>query len=141
YRTFADSAPQPFLDRIDIRTGEKARLFTSARDQYEQVVAALDCDLAAALVTRESPTSVPDVYRRDMKSGTLTKLTNNKDVTPEITAAQRQMFQVARADGYKFWINVTLPGDWKPGTKLPTFIWFYPSEYTDQAGYDRSKRT
>src|SRR5207247_9107625 len=69
YRTFADSAPQPFLDRIDIRTGEKARLLPSARDQYEQVVAALDRDLAAALVSRESPTSVPDVYRRDMKSG------------------------------------------------------------------------
>jgi dipeptidyl aminopeptidase/acylaminoacyl peptidase len=48
---------------------------------------------------------------------------------------------VTRADGYKFWVTVTLPRDWKPGNKLPGFIWFYPYEYTDQAGYDRSKRT
>jgi dipeptidyl aminopeptidase/acylaminoacyl peptidase len=141
YRTFNDSAPQPFLDRIEIRTGTKTRVFTSALDQFEQVSAALDPDFEAAVLTRESSTAVPDSYRRDMKSGTLTKLTNNRDYSPEITNAQRQMFQVTRADGYKFWVTVTLPRDWKPGTKPPGFIWFYPYEYTDQAGYDRSKRT
>jgi dipeptidyl aminopeptidase/acylaminoacyl peptidase len=141
YRAFGDSAPQPFLDRIEIRTGQKTRLFTSARDQFEQVVAALDPDFATAVITRESPTTVPDSYRRDMQSGALTKLTSNQDYTPEITNAQRQMIPVTRADGYKFWVNVTLPADWKPGTRLPGFLWFYPYEYTDQAGYDRTKRT
>jgi dienelactone hydrolase len=141
YRAFSDSAPQPFLDRIEIRTGTKNRLFTSALDQFEQVTAALDPDFDVAVISRESATAVPDAYRRDMKSGTLTKLTNNRDYTPDITNAQRQLFQVARPDGYKFWVNVTLPRDWKPGTKLPAFIWFYPYEYTDQAGYDRTKRT
>ena len=141
YHTFSDSAPQPFLDRIEIRTGQKTRLFTSAVDQFEQVTASLDPDFDSVVLSRESAKTVPDSYRRDMKSGTLTKLTNNRDYTPEITNAQRQMFQVTRADGYTFWVTVTLPRDWKPGTKLPGFIWFYPYEYTDQAGYDRSKRT
>jgi dipeptidyl aminopeptidase/acylaminoacyl peptidase len=63
------------------------------------------------------------------------------DYSPEITNAQRQMFLVTRADGYHFWANVTLPKDFKPGAKVPGFIWFYPYEYTDQAGYDRTKRT
>ena len=141
YHTFTDSAPQPFLDRIEIRTGQKTRLFTSAPNQYEAVVAALDPDFDMAVMTRESPTVVPDAYRRDLKAGTVTKLTNNRDYTPEITNAKREMFQVTRADGRKFWVTVTLPADWKPGTKPPGFIWFYPYEYTDQAGYDRSKRT
>ena len=141
YRTFNDSAPQPFLDRIEIRTGQKTRLFTSAPDQFEQVAAPLDPDFDAAIITRESATTVPDSYRRDMKSGQLAKLTNNRDYSPEITNAQRQMFQVTRPDGYKFWVNVTMPRDWKPGTRLPAFIWFYPYEFTDQAGYDRTKRT
>ena len=139
--TFNDSAPQPFLDRVEIRTGQKTRLFTSALDQYEQVSAALDPEFETAVITRESATTVPDSYRRDMKTGALAKLTNNRDYTPEITNAQRQMFQVARPDGYKFWVTVTLPTGWKPGSKLPAFIWFYPYEYTDQAGYDRTKRT
>jgi len=141
YRAFGDSAPQPFLDRIEIRTGQKTRLFTSALEQFEQVTASLDPDFDVAIITRESPATVPDAYRRDMKTGALSKLTNNRDYTPEITNAQRQMFQVTRPDGYKFWVNVTLPSDWKPGTRLPTMIWFYPYEFTDQAGYDRSKRT
>lgn len=141
YRAFGDSAPQPFLDRIEIRTGQKTRLFTSTMDTFEQVTASLDADFEHAIVTRESQTTVPDSYRRDMKSGAYTKLTNNRDYSPEITNAQRQMFQVARADGYRFWVNVTLPKDWKAGNRIPGFIWFYPYEYTDQAGYDRTKRT
>jgi dipeptidyl aminopeptidase/acylaminoacyl peptidase len=142
YRTYSDSAPQPFLDRIEIRTGQKTRLFTSARDQFEQVTATLDPEFDVAIVTRESPTTVPDSYRRDMKTGALTKLTNNRDYSPEITNAQRQIIPVTRPDGYRFWINVTLPSDWKQGSpRLPTFLWFYPYEFTDQAGYDRTKRT
>ena len=141
YRTYNDSAPQPFLDRIEIRTGQKTRLFTSAADQFEQVTAALDPDFDAAVITRESTKTVPDAYRRDMKSGTISKLTSNRDYSPEITNAQRQVFQVTRPDGYRFWVNVTLPSDWKPGNKLPALIWFYPYEFTDQAGYDRTKRT
>lgn len=141
YRTFSDSAPQPFLDRVEIGTGQKTRLFTSTPDEFEQVTASLDPDFESAIITRESPTTVPDSYRRDMKLGALTRLTSNRDYTPEITSAQRQMFQVARPDGYRFWVNVTLPRDWKPGTSVPAFIWFYPREYTDQAGYERTVRT
>ena len=141
YRAFGDSAPQPFLDRIEIRTGTKNRLFLSARDQFEQVVAPLDANFDVAIISRESPKTVPDSYRRDMRSGELVKLTSNRDYSPEITNAQRQMIPVTRADGYKFWVNVTLPADWQPGTRLPGFLWFYPYEYTDQAGYDRTKRT
>ena len=140
YRTYADSAPQPFLDRVEIRTGQKTRLFTSARDQYEQVVAPLDDEFATAIVSRESPRDVPDAYRRDMKSGAMTKLTNNRDYSPEITNAQKQVFPVTRADGYRFMVTVTLPQDWKPGTRLPALFWFYPREYTDQGGYDRTLR-
>ena len=84
---------------------------------------------------------VPDSYVRDMQSGGLRKLTNNQDVTPEITRAQRRQVQITRADGYKFWAEVTLPADWRPGQRLPAMFWFYPREYTDQYEYDRSRRT
>ena len=141
YRTYADSAPQPFLDRIEIRTGEKTRLFTSARDQYEEVVAPLDPDFTLAIVARESPTDPTDYFRRDMRSGVLTQLTNNRDYSPEITNAPRERVLVTRADGYRFWVNVTLPVGWRPGTRLPALFWFYPREYTDQSGYDRTLRS
>lgn len=140
YRAFADSAPQPFLDRVEIRTGQKTRLFTSERDQYERVVAALDPEFSLAIVSRESPKDPTDYFRRDMRSGSLTQLTNNRDYSPEITNAPKQRIPVTRADGYRFWVNVTLPNDWRPGTRVPALFWFYPREYTDQSGYDRTLR-
>ena len=35
------------------------------------------------------------------------------------------------------YVNVTLPEDWRPGTRLPALFWFYPREYTSQEAYDR----
>lgn len=134
-------APRPFVDRVEIRTGTKSRVFQSAADVYEDVTLPLDDDYTAVLLVRESPTMVPDSWVRDLASGTLTRLTNNTDVTPEITAAQRKLVQVERVDGVKFWTTVTLPADWKPGTRLPAMFWFYPREYTDQESYDRTRRT
>ena len=49
--------------------------------------------------------------------------------------------QVTRADGKKLWVNVTLPPDYREGTRLPAMFWFYPYEYTDQEAYDRTQRT
>ncbi|HKW08767.1 MAG TPA: prolyl oligopeptidase family serine peptidase [Gemmatimonadaceae bacterium] len=141
YHTWSDSAPRPFVDRVEIKTGKKDRVFFSSADVFERVAAPLDDDFTRAIVVRESSTMVPDSYVRDIKTGQLTQLTHNKDYAPEISQAMRKRVQVTRADGYKFFVDVTLPRDYKEGTRLPAFFWFYPSEYTDQAGYDRTKRT
>ena len=140
FHTWSDSAPRPFIDRVEIKTGKKERVFQSAADVYERVAAPLDDDFARAIVVRESPTMVPDSYLRDMKSGQVTQLTHNRDYAPEISQAIRKRVPVTRADGYKFFVDLTLPRDYKEGTRLPAFFWFYPYEYTDQAGYDRTKR-
>ena len=141
YRTYSDSAPRPFIDKIEIKTGKKERLFFGSTEVFERVAAPLDDDFTRAIVVRESPSMVPDSYLRDIKSGQLTKLTSNKDYAPEISQAQRKRVPVTRADGYRFFVDLTLPRDYRPGTRLPAFFWFYPSEFTDQAGYDRTKRT
>jgi dipeptidyl aminopeptidase/acylaminoacyl peptidase len=138
---YLEQSPRPFLDRVEIRSGQKTRLFESAADAYEQVASVLDDDATQLVVSRESATSVPDYYLRDVASGRSTQLTHNVDYTPEVTRAQRRMVPVTRADGYRFWVNVTLPESWRPGARLPAMFWFYPYEYTDQASYDRTKRT
>src|SRR5690606_15706842 len=76
----------------------------------------------------------------DVASGSLTKLTQNRDYSPEVTALERRMVPVTRVDGVKFWVEVTLPPNWG-GDRLPALFWFYPREFTDQEAYDRSKRT
>ena len=46
-------------------------------------------------------------------------MTENRDVTAEVTRLPRKLIQVTRADGYKFWVNVTLPQNYRAGTRLP----------------------
>jgi dipeptidyl aminopeptidase/acylaminoacyl peptidase len=141
FKTWQDSAPHGFVDKVEIKTGQKSRVFEGRPDMYETVTAALDDDFSKFVVARESPTQVTDAYLRDGTSGQYTKLTSNKDYTPEFTAAIRKRIPVTRADGYKFIVNLTLPPDYRAGTRLPAMFWFYPYEFTDQAGYDRTLRT
>jgi dipeptidyl aminopeptidase/acylaminoacyl peptidase len=135
-----EQAPRPWMDRLDITSGARTRVFESADGGYDSFVAALDDDLAQYIFTRESRTTIQDAWLRDVASGTTRKLTSNVDVAPEVTGAVFKRFQVVRPrDGYRFWTEVTLPSDWRPGTRLPGVIWFYPREYASLVDYERSR--
>ena len=140
-RDWQQEAPRPFVDRVDIATAKKTRVFESAPDVYEDLVAPLDDDFARIVTMRQSRTTLPDAYLRDTRSNTLTQLTHNVDYLPEFTQAIRKKVRVTRVDGTYFYVDVTLPRDYKEGTRLPAMFWFYPYEYTDQASYDRTLRT
>ena len=133
-------APRPWIDKLDFESGQRARIFDAPADSYDEFVTALDDDYSQFIYTHESATVVPDAWLKTVATGTTTKLTSNRDVAPEVTQAQRKRMLVTRPrDGLKFWVDVTMPADWRPGTRLPGIIWFYPREYTTQAEYDRSK--
>lgn len=140
-RDYLANAPREFLDKVEIASGKKTRAFDGAKDAAETLGALLDDDASVAIVTRESPTTVPNAFLRDMKTGAVTQLTKNVDPAPDFTALQRRRVIVTRPDGIKFLVRVTLPANYVAGTKLPGMFWFYPYEYTDQAGYDRTLRT
>jgi dipeptidyl aminopeptidase/acylaminoacyl peptidase len=141
FRDYLQNAPREFVDKVEIATGKKTRLFDAAKDAAETVGTPLDDDFSQAIVVRESATQVADSYLKNMATGAVTKLTNNKDYTPEFTGAIRKRITVTRADGYHFVVKLTLPADYKAGTRLPAMFWFYPYEYTDQASYERTLRT
>ena len=133
--------PRPWVDRLDIETGQRTRVFDNTDPKaYDVFVASLDDDYSQFLYTHESPTVITDVYLRDTKANTSRKVTANKDVASDVTGAIAKRLTVTRPrDGLKFFVDVTLPKGWTPGTKLPGIIWFYPREYTGQASYDSSK--
>jgi dienelactone hydrolase len=140
-RNYLENIPRPFVDKVSIATGGKTRLYEGPAEISETLTAPLDDDFAAAVVVRESATEVPNAYRRELKTGALTRLTDNRDLTPEFTSLLRKRIVVTRADGIKFVVRVTLPAGYRAGTRLPGMFWLYPYEYTDQAGYDRSLRS
>ncbi|MGH7503056.1 MAG: S9 family peptidase [Longimicrobiales bacterium] len=133
-------APKAFIDRVNIRTGDKSRVWESNNNGVtERISEILDIDAGSYIVSREAPAQVTQSYR--VANGQSTQLTHNRDLFPDLTSAQRHSFIVARPDGFKFKVNVTLPADYQQGTRLPAMFWFYPREYTDQEDYDETGRT
>jgi len=139
HEEYLENAPQPFIDRVEIRSGEKDRVFLSNPDTEEDPTAILDDEASQIVVTRQSPAMHPDSWLFDTDSGDMTKLTNNMDYNNTITRAQRERFKVRRADGFEFWVEVTLPSDWN-NEPLPGIIWHYPREYDDQEDYNEGLR-
>jgi dipeptidyl aminopeptidase/acylaminoacyl peptidase len=128
--------PKPYIDKVNVKTGDKVRLFQGKGEMLETIDAVDGDDVKLVFTTRQKADVVPDSYATDLKDGKTTKLTNNVDHTPWYNQLQVQRYQVTRVDGFKFWVKVTTPA--KHGGKLPALFWIYPKEYADQAAYNRA---
>ena len=131
--------PVSWVDKLDIETGARARVFESAPGTAESVVAPLDDDYSKVIVSHETPIEVPNSFLVDTRTGSKVKLTNNVDLMPEVSQAIRKRLWATRPDGVRFEVDVTLPRDYKEGTRLPGIIWFYPTEVSTQQAYDQGR--
>ena len=137
---WSSRAPRPWTDRIDFETGARTRVFDAPADAFERVVTPLDDDYSQYVFTRQTATTIEDAYFRDARAGTTRRLTNAVDVAPEVTGALRKRVRVTRPrDGFRLWVDVTFPRDWKAGSDTPGIIWFYPREYATEQAYERSR--
>jgi dipeptidyl aminopeptidase/acylaminoacyl peptidase len=133
----ANHKPQPFVDRVAIRTGSTTRLFEGAADTFDDPLVTLDPDVSRLIVSRESKTMVPDSYLWTRTTRQMENLTNNKDPYPEITRAERVDYSFTRGDGVKVHGRISLPLNYRQGTRVPAVFWTYPREFEDEAAYQR----
>jgi dienelactone hydrolase len=132
--------PKTFVDRVTIKTGEKARIFEgSNQDQYETVSTILDPDAKTFIISRQSPTETPQSFL--VTGATRKQLTQNTDIAPDLTKAPKLRIPITRPDGFHFTVRVTMPVGWTAGQKMPAIFWVYPSEYETQEAHDRTDRT
>jgi dipeptidyl aminopeptidase/acylaminoacyl peptidase len=122
---------RPFIDRLNLKTLEKERLFRSDSKSYEIVVGPLD-DQAKQILTRyETPADPPNYYVRDLKSDAKRTLTAFKDPQPQMRGVTHQLITYERKDGVKLAGTLYLPPGYRPGTRLPVILWAYPREFGD----------
>jgi len=131
---------RPFLDRLNIRTLEKKRLFQSAEARFERFNDFLGNSRRLILISSESPTEPPNYVRLDLQSGKRAQLTDFKDPAPLLAGLKKQLIKYKRPDGVELSGTLYLPPGYKEGTRLPAVVWAYPREYTDSrvAGQVRS---
>lgn len=125
---------RPYLDKVNIKTGKKIRIFEGKGEMAESIDAVDGDDVTMVFTSRQNRETPPNTFATDLKSGNATQLTNNVNQHPWFQKLKTERIQFTRVDGFRFNGRVTLPPDAKG--KLPALLWIYPREYADQAAYN-----
>jgi dipeptidyl aminopeptidase/acylaminoacyl peptidase len=138
---FRADGQRPFLDRVELATGKKTRIYESDADHLEPVLVLLAADGKRFITLRQSNREAPNYFARKAGEKLGKKLSDYTDPAPALTASQRIQFKFMRPDSV--WLNAeaVLPADWKPGTKLPTIFWVYPNDYRSAAAASQNRRS
>lgn len=136
YLIGAGASPQgerPFLDRLNLQTLEKQRLFQSEAPYYEYPTALLDNRAERFLTRRETQTSPPNLVLH--QGSQVTQLTHFTPPVPELARVSKELIRYKRSDGVELTGTLYLPPDYRPGQDpaLPVLMWAYPAEYKSAA--------
>ncbi len=134
YMQGAGASPQgdrPFLDRFNLKTLASERVWQSDTESYESIVAILDDGATRVMTRRETKATPPNYMTRDLAARTSRAITNFRDPYPQLSDVQKQLVTYKRADGVQLSGTIYLPPSYKPGQRLPMFVWAYPQEFTN----------
>jgi dipeptidyl aminopeptidase/acylaminoacyl peptidase len=136
---------RPFLDRLDLATGKKVRLFRCDQEHDESFIGWVHVEQGLFLTRRESPTEPPNFFLRRLTDeikaapkgeaafeSTMTTVTEFPDPVPALRKIAKRLVTYKRPDGVELSFMLLLPPDYKPGTRYPTVIEAYPLDYTDK---------
>ena len=124
---------RPFLDRWDVATGEKQRLFRSAAGRYETPMGLVRGSADELLVRSESPTDPPELHYLVRATGRRQVLHVATDPAEKFTRLiTKRLLRYEREDGVPMSGTLYLPPGYKDGDRLPCLLWAYPREYTNK---------
>jgi len=120
----------PFLDKINLKTKEKERLWQCEAPYYERLVRLIDIDKNILIIRRESKKEPPNYFLRNINKDELTKITDFPHPTPQLKDVHKELIKYKRDDGITLTGTLYLPpGYSKDQGTLPFIIWAYPREY------------
>lgn len=123
---------RPFLDRLDLESGETERLWRSQAPHYEWPVELLRPSDGTVLTRRESVGEPPNYYVRRLGTEALRAITDFPHPTPQLADVKKELVRYEREDGVQLTATLYLPPGWKEGDgPLPVLMWAYPREYKD----------
>jgi dipeptidyl aminopeptidase/acylaminoacyl peptidase len=121
----------PFLDRFNLQSLKKERLFQCSEGSFESVVALTANDGSTFITRHESPADPPNYFVRTAGSPEKRTLTSFPDPAPQLRGITKQIVTYKRADGVPLSFTLYLPPNYKQGDRLPTLVWAYPLEFSD----------
>lgn len=137
------SSPQgdmPFLDKMDLKTGKKTRVWQCEAPFYEYVVSLIDPKKITFITSRESQEKNPNYMLRTAGSKKIQQLTDFPHPYPQLKEVKKQVLKYKRDDGVDLTADLYLPpGYKKEDGPLPTFLWAYPREFKSNANAGQVK--
>jgi len=125
----------PFLAKFNIDDKKSEILWRSADPDYETVTDVIDFENLVVITSKQSQTEQPNYYIRNLKAGTVSKVTNFPDQQPGLRGVTKQKINYKRKDGVDLTADLYLPSGYdkaKDGP-LPVLMWAYPREFKSAA--------
>ena len=121
---------RPFLDLMDVESGDTRTLWRADETHHETLTAVIDAEATALITRRQSQKEPPNYQLRTVGSRRSVSLTNFKDWAPQFAEVKRELVTYTRADGVELQARVYTPPGWRPSDgPLPTVFWAYPNEF------------
>lgn len=120
----------PFLDRFNLETSVKDRLFHCEAPYYETAVEFLNDNKTLLLTRRESVDEPANYFIRDLKNNTTKQITHFEHPYPQLKKVKKEQIRYDREDGVTMTAELLLPPGYSAdnGT-LPMIVWAYPREF------------
>jgi dipeptidyl aminopeptidase/acylaminoacyl peptidase len=120
-----NDGPRMFIDRLDLSTHRRQRIFRGRGESYESFEAILDKDANQLLTTFETPTQPPNYLLRNLRTGSQRYLTSFDRYFRSLPERGVEL-SYSRPDGLPLSGILFLPMPYENGRPVPTVLWSYP---------------
>ena len=130
---FRDDGQFPFLDQLNLKSLKKLRLYESSFKDKKEDILDFEADNNMILTRIESASEYPNYFFRDLKTDSLTKITDFENPFLSIMDVSKEVIEYKRSDGIDLSATLYLPKgyDINKKQKLPMIMWAYPREFKD----------
>ncbi len=132
----------PFIDRINLKTQQKKRIYESKYTNKKEVLSSYDVKNNELLVRIESAKEYPNYYFRSVKRNKLKQLTAFKNPFKSIQDVHKEVVNYKRDDGLELSGTLYLPVGYDKARKekMPMIMWAYPREFKDKSSAGQSTK-
>jgi len=125
---------KPFVDKYNIESGEKVRMWQSNDPYYEYPYAFVDAKKEIVLTRRESKIDPPNFFSRNLKNGVVSQITNFSNPYPQLVDMRKELIKYSRKDSLQLSGTLYTPPGFTVGDgMLPVILWAYPNEFKSAA--------
>ena len=130
---FRDDGQFPFIDQLNLESLKKVRLYESSFKDKKEDLLDFEAENNMILTRIESASEYPNYFFRDLKTESLTKITDFENPFLSIMDVSKEVIEYKRSDGIDLSATLYLPKgyDINKKQKLPMIMWAYPREFKD----------